>query len=77
MAVEVAPNWKPLEAKLARTHCAEFMWMYREDGIEYYKHVITRRYLRLDSSGRCVVQAAEGWKEVAFDEEWKCVTGRT
>ena len=45
------PNWKPLEAKLAPKHCAEFMWMYRENGIEYYKHIMTRRYLRLDSPG--------------------------
>ena len=51
--------------------------MYRDNGIEYYKHVITRRYLRLESSGRCVVEAADGWKEVAFDQEWKRVTGRS
>lgn len=77
MTIEVTPNWKPLEAKLAPKHCAEFMWMYRENGIDYYKHVITRRYLRLDSSGRCVVEATDGWKEAAFDQEWKRVTGRS
>jgi hypothetical protein len=44
---------------------------------EYCKHVITRRYLGLESSGRCVVEAADGRKEVAFDQEWKRVTGRS
>jgi hypothetical protein len=75
--VEFTANWKPLEAKLAPELCREFMWMYRENGIEYYKHVVTRRYLRLDSAGQCVIQTADGWKEVAFDQEWKRVSGRS
>ncbi len=37
-------NWIPLERRIGR-QCAEFMWMYRKDGVEFYKHVETRRYL--------------------------------
>jgi hypothetical protein len=51
MSVEITPNWVPLEQRLVQL-CAEFMWMYRQDGIEYYKHRDTRRYLLLAEDGR-------------------------
>lgn len=52
--VEFEPaNWNPLEQRLG-AKCGEFMWMYRKDGIEYYKHIRTRRYIMLDSRGICV-----------------------
>jgi hypothetical protein len=76
MTVEVTANWKPIEAKLAPKLCGEFMWMFREGEIEHYKHILTRRYLRLDGSGRCVVATPNGWKEVSFVPEWKRVSGR-
>ena len=47
------PNWKPLELLVGTEGCGEFMWMWREAGVEFYKHIHTRRYLRLDSEGRC------------------------
>ena len=53
MAVELIANWTPLESRLAPELCAEFMWMYRENGIEHYKHVVTRRYFKLDQDARC------------------------
>ena len=42
------PNWVPLETKLRETGrpiglCAAFMWMWRDRGIEFYKHIDTRR----------------------------------
>jgi hypothetical protein len=42
-------NWAPLETKLLEsgipaTGCAAFMWMWRDCGIEFYKHLDTRRY---------------------------------
>ena len=37
MAVELTANWTPLERRLTPVQCAEFMWMYREDGVEHYK----------------------------------------
>jgi hypothetical protein len=77
MAIELTANWIPLEARLAPQNCAEFMWMYRDDGVEYYKHIVTRLYLHLDSSGRCLTRSADGWKEIVFEQEWKRVTGRT
>ena len=76
MAFEVDANWAPLEANLPPKLCAEFMWMFRKDGIEYFKHVDTRAYLRLDSLGRCFVQADDGLKEVPFEECWQRVSGR-
>ena len=77
MAVELIANWAPLEQSLPPELCAEFMWMYRENGIEHYKHIVTRRYLRLDGHGRCLAWTADGLKEVSFEQEWKRVSGRT
>ena len=42
------PNWLPLETKLRESGrpvslCAAFMWMWREQGIDFYKHIDTRR----------------------------------
>jgi hypothetical protein len=75
-AIETTPNWAPLEAKLIPQLCAEFMWMYRDRGVEHYKHIQTRRYLRLDSVGRCLARKGDGFYEIPFDEEWKWVSGR-
>ena len=47
-AIETGPaNWTPLEDRIGN-RCAEFMWMFRQNGLEYYKHIETRRYLILD-----------------------------
>jgi len=43
--MELEPvNWKPLE-RLIGYRCGEFMWMWRENGLEHYKHIDSRRYL--------------------------------
>lgn len=76
MGVEVSANWTPLEGRLAPEFCAEFMWMYRQDGVEHYKHIVTRHYLRLDQGGRCLAWNAGGMTEVPFEQEWKRVSGR-
>lgn len=46
VAIEIVANWTPLENRLSPKLCAEFMWMYRENGVEHYKHIVTRHYLR-------------------------------
>ena len=48
-----SPNWKPLEKLVGPNGCGAFMWMWREAGVEFYKHIRTRRYLLLDSAGQC------------------------
>ena len=77
MPVELIENWMPLEEKLPPELCAEFMCMFRDGGIEHYKHIVTRRYLRLDQRGRCLVETGQGFTEVPFEQEWRRVTGRT
>jgi hypothetical protein len=77
VAVELIADWTPLEKKLPPELCAEFMWMFNQGGIEHYKHIVTRRYLRLDHSGRCLVETGQGFREVPFEQEWRRVTGRT
>ena len=65
----MAANWKPLEAKLGAHRCAGFMFMGRLNGINQYKHGISRRYLFLDDEGRAYESA--GWdefREIAFEE---------
>jgi len=76
VAVEITPNWTLLERRLPPERCAEFMWMFRENGVDHYKHIVTRRYLRLDQGGRCLAWTDGGLKEVPFEQEWKRVSGR-
>jgi hypothetical protein len=51
--------------------------MYREDGVEHYKHIVSRKYLLLDQDGRCLARVAEGLAEAPFEQEWRRVTGRS
>jgi hypothetical protein len=72
-------NWAPLETMLRQTGCpvslcASFMWMYRQNGIEFYKHIDTRRYLLLDSQLRCWRQGDHGPELSDFDREFDLVT---
>ena len=62
-------NWKPLEAKLGALRCAGFMFMGRSNGINQYKHGISRRYLFLDDEGRAYESAERNeFPEIAFEE---------
>ena len=67
-------DWGPLEKRIG-SRCAEFMWMFREDGIEFYKHIGTRRYLLLDSASRCFRRKDGAFVEVDFELEYRLVTG--
>ena len=71
--MELEPaNWKPLEL-LIGSRCVEFMWMWRENGLEYYKHIDSRRYLILDAEGRCH-RRRQQLVRVDFQEELRRVT---
>lgn len=70
-----APNWAPLEAKGGPELCCEFMWMWRQFGIEFFKHIRTRRYLLLDSVGRCYRRTAGGFGPADLDTESKRARG--
>ncbi len=62
-------NWKPLESKIGGHRCAGFMFMGRSNGINQYKHGISRRYLFLDDEGRAYESAGKGeFREIAFEE---------
>ena len=62
-------NWKPLEAKLGALRCAGFMFMGRLNGINQYKHGISRRYLFLDDEGRAYEpDGRDEFREIAFEE---------
>ena len=50
----------PLENRLGATRCVGFMFMGRVNGINQYKHGITRTYLYLDDAGRCYLKAEKG-----------------
>jgi hypothetical protein len=53
-------NWKPLEACLGRERCVGFMYMGRVNGVNLYKHGITRTYLNLDDEGNCYTVTGSG-----------------
>jgi hypothetical protein len=54
------PNWKPLENRLGASRCTGFMFMGRINGINLYKHGISRNYLCLDDDGNCYVAGQPG-----------------
>jgi hypothetical protein len=60
------PIWVPLEKRLGRDRCAGFMFMGRVNGINLYKHGITRTYLNLDDDGNCYVYRGN-WQYEAAD----------
>ena len=77
MAVTICdiPNWAPLEAVGGPELCCRFMWMWRQSGIEFFKHIRLRRYLFLDSRGRCYRQTAVGFESADLDTERKSTRG--
>ena len=63
-------NWKPLENRLGRERCVGFMYMGRANGINLYKHGITRTYLNLDDDGNCYTATGSGcYRRADFDSE--------
>jgi len=56
----VKPNWQPLERRLGAHRCVGFMFMGRVNGINHYKHGITRTYLNLDDDGNCFLAGERG-----------------
>ena len=63
-------NWKPLEKVLGKARCAGFMFMGRVNGINLYKHGISRRYLNLDDDGNCYVKGERGrHRQADLDQE--------
>jgi hypothetical protein len=64
------PNWKPLENRLGAGRCKGFMFMGRVNGINLYKHGISRSYLNLDDAGNCYVTRKPGcYLATDFDVE--------
>ena len=66
-------NWAPLEQRIGE-RCADFMWMYAKDGVEYYKHIVTRRYLCLNSRGGVFLCIDGVLKPVEFDYGYAVAT---
>lgn len=72
--LEVGPaNWTPLELRIG-SRCTEFMWMYRRNGREHYKHIDTRRYIILDARGACFRQHRGDLIPADFHDELRRVT---
>ena len=69
------PDWRPLQQRVAETECADFMWMYQEGDVHFYKHIITRRYLVLDSEGACFRWVNGELSTANFELEYLRVTG--
>jgi len=62
-------NWKPLENKLTPAHCAGFMFMGRLNGVNLYKHGLSRHYLNLGDDGRAFRYLDRGqFAEIPFEE---------
>jgi len=62
-------NWKPLEERLGPARCAGFMYMGRINGINQYKHGLSRRHLNLSDDGRAFRHLGRGrFEEIPFSE---------
>jgi hypothetical protein len=69
-------NWKPLETRLGRKRCLGFMYMGRVNGINLYKHGITRTYLNLDDEGNCYIATGSGcYRRADFESELRKLEG--
>ncbi len=65
-------NWQPLEKRLGRERCVGFMYMGRVNGINLYKHGITRSYLNLNDEGDCYIATGSGcYRQADFELELK------
>ena len=62
--------WTPLESLLDRDRCVGFMFMGRlSNGINQYKHGISRRYLLLDDHGMAYERVHDGgFRRIATSE---------
>ena len=63
------PNWQPLEGRLGRARCVGFMYMGKINGINLYKHGITRTYIQADDAGNCYKPIGKGCYAPADWEE--------
>ena len=63
------PNWQPLIEKLGQERCVGFMYMARINGINLYKHGISRTYLNLDDLGQCFRYRNARFEKVDFAAE--------
>jgi len=62
--------WRPLESLLGRGRCVGFMFMGRlSNGINQYKHGISRQYLFLDDDGVAYERVHDGrFRRIAMSE---------
>ena len=66
----IAPNWKPLEARLGPKRCVGFMFMGRINGLYVYHHGIARMPLYLDDEGQCYAcRGGSRYEKADFDAE--------
>ena len=69
-------NWVPLENRLGRKRCVGFMYMGRVNGINLYKHGISRSYLNLDDEGNCYTAMGSGcYRRGDFEFELRKLEG--
>ena len=69
------PDWGPLALHVPPSEREDFMWMHRDGGINFYKHIVTRRYLMIDAGGNCLRWDRKGLQVVDFGPEYLRVTG--
>jgi hypothetical protein len=66
-------DWKPLERIIGAEGAADWMWMHCTDApdtgetVHFYKHINSRRYLRLDAQGHVYKERRDGTPVVLRD----------
>ena len=59
-------DWRPLQGVLPDEQCGDWMWMHAVDDrdgerVHFYKHIMTRRYVRLDRHGNLYREDEQGY----------------
>ena len=66
---QLAASRRKMTEKLDDERCVGFMYMARMNGINLYKHGISRTYLNLDDSGQCYKYRSSRFKKADFAVE--------
>lgn len=63
-------NRDPLERRLQPEIAAEFVWVRSRDGMHFYRHLRTGRFLNLDEDGNCYAfDGHRGYRTSDFEVE--------
>lgn len=68
MMNEVGNIWEIMETYIPSKVWDDLIYIGRKGDITLYKHIDSRRYINIDSQGKCYSYTTNGYVEVDFDK---------